>query len=208
MTTNTKESREAVREARLRGLERGERPELGAVWGTGERLVSRKGQMVTAFDLVAYSGTKGKPDLLYYYGSSEMRAFALGKWLDGLQKKAEYFAREKAKKKARDAEPNPAKVGDVLCCSWGYEQTNVDWFEVVETNGRTNVTIRKIAADRITTGWEQGTCLPLKGEFIGEPKRVRVNRNSSEYSVRIYDFASAYHKPQGANATEYWSAYA
>ena len=41
--------------------------------------------------------------------------------------------------------PNPFKVGDVFYDSWGYDQTNIDFYQVVETTART-VTLREIAS--------------------------------------------------------------
>lgn len=31
-----------------------------------------------------------------------------------------------------DTTPTPVKPGDIFRCSWGYDQTNVDWYQVVK----------------------------------------------------------------------------
>ena len=36
------------------------------------------------------------------------------------------------------------KVGDVLVSSWGYEQTNLDFYQVIALNGKSMVTVRKV----------------------------------------------------------------
>ena len=36
------------------------------------------------------------------------------------------------------------KVGDVLESSWGYEQTNIDLYQVIALNGKSMVTVRAI----------------------------------------------------------------
>lgn len=36
------------------------------------------------------------------------------------------------------------KVGDIFCMSWGYEQTNVNFFQVVALAGETSVRVREI----------------------------------------------------------------
>lgn len=43
--------------------------------------------------------------------------------------------------------PAPVKVGDIFYTSWGYDQTNVDWFQVVDVSatGKT-VTLVEIGA--------------------------------------------------------------
>ena len=46
--------------------------------------------------------------------------------------------REQSKEKYKEErqKPHTLKVGDVLYCSWGYDQTNVDYFKVSEVIGK------------------------------------------------------------------------
>lgn len=39
------------------------------------------------------------------------------------------------------------KVGDIFYCSWGYEQTNVDFFQVVALKGKTQVVIKEVSLE-------------------------------------------------------------
>ena len=39
------------------------------------------------------------------------------------------------------------RVGDILAASWGYEQTNVDLYQVVALKGRTMVSVRRCALE-------------------------------------------------------------
>lgn len=39
------------------------------------------------------------------------------------------------------------KVGDIFEMSWGYEQTNIDFFEVVALKGKTQVVIKEVALE-------------------------------------------------------------
>lgn len=43
------------------------------------------------------------------------------------------------------------RVGDIFEASWGYEQTNVDFFQVVELVGKTSVRVREVYPERIAT---------------------------------------------------------
>jgi hypothetical protein len=36
-------------------------------------------------------------------------------------------------KKTKEEFVNPYKVGDILVCSWGYDQTNIDFYQVIRT---------------------------------------------------------------------------
>lgn len=76
-----------------------------------------------------------------------------------------------AAKKERAAQRKAAKasdhysVGDILVNSWGYEQTNVDFYEVVRVMAK-SIELREIGS-RITgeTGYMSGTCQPIPGSF-------------------------------------------
>jgi len=79
------------------------------------------------------------------------------------------------------------KVGDILNTSWGYDQTNVEFYEVVAVSG-VMVTLHQIAADTTETGFMSGTTFPYPGTFIGEPFRRRA---SASNSVKIHRSANA-----------------
>jgi hypothetical protein len=89
------------------------------------------------------------------------------------------------------------EVGSILCGSWGYEQTNVEFFEVIalSASGKT-CTIQEIKHDEKQTGWASGQCLPLPGEYVGQPLKNRLIVNDSvrcEFcSLRIWDGREQY----------------
>ncbi len=70
---------------------------------------------------------------------------------------------------------NPCKIGDLFYDSWGYEQTNVNWYEVIELRGK-SVVVREICQAKKYTGHMAGKCVPLPGQFLdrAEPKRCLV----------------------------------
>lgn len=207
---NTKENRANWRELALKDYERHEDHDLGAVWGTKSVIRSRFGGVDTmVFALIAFSGTSAKPDLHYVYRSPEDREKAINNWLEGLRRRKAWKDERKAAKKVTSEAPNPAKVGDILVSSWGYDQTNIDWYEVVEVVGKNTVVIREIAATSQETAWCQGNCSPVKGRFVGEAKKVRVNKGASGgYSVKINSFAWAHYEARGEAASRHWTAYA
>lgn len=73
--------------------------------------------------------------------------------------------------------PHTLQVGDVLNTCWGYEQTNVEFFQVVAVSGAM-ATLREIAASYTETGFMSGQKTPHAGKFIGEPIRRRVNASN------------------------------
>jgi hypothetical protein len=68
--------------------------------------------------------------------------------------------------------PNPWKVGDLCHTSWGYDQTNVDAFQVIEVKSRTTIIVRPISGEVVDTGYLQGKFTPVKDRFSGQPITV------------------------------------
>ena len=105
------------------------------------------------------------------------------------------------------------KVGDYFYSSWGYEQTNVNWFQVVALAGQSSVRIREvnppvIAVDGIgpmsedcTYELDSSNILPpasrsswIKDQEKGDLKRLRsyAADGVSNPSVYMTSYADAY----------------
>jgi hypothetical protein len=80
------------------------------------------------------------------------------------------------------------KVGDIMVSSWGYEQTNVDFYQVTKTTLK-SVWVREISKLKGVEGDSSmaGKVMPIKDDFKGPEKRFLVN----EYGIRIESYASA-----------------
>jgi len=89
------------------------------------------------------------------------------------------------------------KLGDILKMSWGYDQTNVDFFEVTKLVGKTMIEIRKVANKIVRgAGEPQEFVVPVPGEYLtwdpefAKPLRKKPN---AEGRVKIYSWgAGAY----------------
>jgi len=77
-------------------------------------------------------------------------------------------ARER-KAQARALFQNPYRLGDILHHSWGYDQTNCDFYQVVEVK-KASVILRKIGAKTVpgSEGFMCESLMPEKGAFIIE----------------------------------------
>ncbi len=209
---DTKENRANWRELMLAKCEKHEDHDLGAVWGTKSVIRSSFNRVDTmVFELIAFSGTSAKPDLHFVYRSPEDREKAINNWLEGLRRRKAYKDERKAQKRKALDEPNPAKVGDILCSSWGYDQTNVDWYQVVEAKGKNTVVVRRIAANVTQTGWERGDCSPIKDSFLDRhpAQTCRVNKGANgSYNIKVRSFAWAHYCPEGEKSSHFWTSYA
>ena len=75
----------------------------------------------------------------WYYSFKDFEQFKK-KCLDTISNNNEIKQwKEERKKKAQ--QPHSLKVGDILYCSWGYDQTNVDFFKVSEVIGKRKIKI-------------------------------------------------------------------
>jgi len=82
------------------------------------------------------------------------------------------------------------EAGDIFYSSWGYEQTNIDFYQVTKVSD-SMVTLRMIAQDA-TEHDMRGTCTPRPGEFIGNPIRRKPRGNGAEALLKIKSYAYAY----------------
>lgn len=129
--------------------------------------------------MCVFYGKQSKPVARYSYANEAARAQRLENYFkhrqDWLTKKAEQRAE-------RNNKPRKTEVGAVYYTSWGYEQTNIDWYEVVELVGKTSARVRKIGAIDASQGGEPymtGKCVPDVGNYTrGEAKLVRVRGDS------------------------------
>ena len=83
------------------------------------------------------------------------------------------------------------KQGDILFSSWGWEQTNIDFYEVVKATEKT-VTIREIRGEHVYSGDMTGTSFPIIGDFKGPELRRKVISNGSSPFISINSYANAY----------------
>ena len=63
-------------------------------------------------------------------------------------------------------------VGDIYYSSWGYDQTNVDFYQVVALKGKHTAVIRQIANDYLGGCDMQGMVRPRRDVFEGEATRT------------------------------------
>lgn len=123
------------------------------------------------FYALAFRGTAGKPAFHYSFKTEAAREECVQRFLEKCGAAAEYKAQRAA---MRTAFVPSLQVGDVLVSRWGYDQTNVDFYEVVQASGKF-VTVREIAQEREYDSDMTGACVPVPGRYIGEPVRKKVS---------------------------------
>lgn len=125
------------------------------------------GQLV----LCLWTGKSTKP---YMYGRvrDEDHVTKLVAIAETKAAEAEALKAEKKAEKAKSVREERAKlrVGTLLCNSWGYDQTNIDFYEVVSRSASgATVKLRKVASETVKhTGDMSKNVKPLPGKFVGE----------------------------------------
>ena len=136
------------------------------------------------YRMVAFQGKAQKPALHYVYPNAERRAERMQSFFESVRITEQ---ERKRRREQRKAAPVGLEVGDVLSAMWGYEQTNVDYYQVTEVKGR-YVTLRPIAAQTEETGWLRGKSIPVPGKFTGEPFRKQAR--DGQVKLTSYSWAS------------------
>ncbi len=70
-------------------------------------------------------------------------------------------------KRKNEEELKNIKVGDVFCYSWGYEQTNVDFYQIIKRPSKSVAIVRAIGSETIKeTSWCSSEVKPVKDSFL------------------------------------------
>lgn len=158
------------------------------------------------------------PKKSIWYGFADQKE--LEEALNG--NKEENKQEKKAKTKAKEFDFN-VKVGDLFYSSWGYEQTNTTFFQVIELVGKKSVRVREvvpeIASESPTCGMAADRSYKLTNELLpakeystfikdqekGDLKRLKSyhkdSRNNPQFDVS--SFCDAY-KYGGEELYESW----
>ncbi|HRP30419.1 MAG TPA: hypothetical protein PKV73_00940 [Agriterribacter sp.] len=130
-----------------------------------------KGKPVARFSKLMSNGkNKGHYKQLegYYFGNEELRQAYVIRKIEEIKQQIKDKAERREKNKNAVTE-NPFKIGDILYQSWGYDQTNIDFFEVTDILPK-SVKIRKIGQNTVpgSNGFMCENVTPSHGCYIGE----------------------------------------
>lgn len=135
---------------------------------------------------IAWAGTGNKPVWHYRFPSRERLDQAVAKLIFDRKSRKEMM--DKRMQERREYK-HDLKVGDILYSSWGYDQTNISWYQVTAV-GEKSVKIREIDG-KIVAGGSEGSesVVASPGHFTG-PDMVKIVRPGN--SVRLTSYSSAY----------------
>jgi hypothetical protein len=133
----------------------------------GIEAVVYQSEMAGRFYAIGYRGTAGRPSFNYSFRTAEARAEHVLRFFASVGGMTKYSEERKAELAAKRAAGHGVQVGAVFYTSWGYDQTNVSFYEVIETT-RGTITVRPLRQETKDTGHMSGTCVAIPGAFAGE----------------------------------------
>jgi hypothetical protein len=141
--------------------------------------------------IMIFKGKQSKPAIYYTMPSIEKRKALLQKEIASSRASLAYKVERKEENAKALAGVQP-KVGDILYSSWGYDQTNVDWYQVTRVMPR-GIEIREISGKIVRENGSQDLVAGEANRFIGPPmKKIPRPSGPGKYAVKITSFASAY----------------
>lgn len=164
-------------------------------------------ELAGRIEAAGFAGRAMKPAWRYSFRSLRDAGVYAERWVAGVERKNAATAQRRAE---RTAYRHTLQVGDVLYTNWGYEQTNVDFYQVTARIGSTMVEVRKIAQESEQGENMSGLCTPVPGEFVGAAFSAKVGLGN-RIKIR-HSLASPAPYTELAGARIYrphrWSAYA
>jgi len=134
----------------------------------------------------AFKGRSKKPNLHCRYPNPEIRAANIERFLDKIRT-------EQAAKKKRTEQrfkQHNLSVGDILVSSWGWEQTNVDFYKVVKSVGKCTVEVVRVASEEaydetFNSLAMQGKKRPVVNTALSQPQRLRVDMSNGTAAITV-----------------------
>jgi len=112
-----------------------------------------------------FTGNKAKENWLFRFRTSEEFEEKARITVENMKNRKKWF---EDRRKERNSFRHVLKTGDILEASWGYDQTNVDFYEVIEVKGKM-VGLKEIGS-RVcqATGPMSANVTPVPGKYYGE----------------------------------------
>ncbi len=140
--------------------------------------------------LMVFLGNSSKPAKHFFYHSIEERDKSIK---ESIKMSYDRQLHKENVKENRKSFVHTLKVNDIMVCSWGYDQTNIDFYQVVGVKNK-RVTLREIGgkmSHRDGCSPMSGYTIPTPNDFIGEPFEKLVTVNNG-IKLSSYQWASVW----------------
>lgn len=138
---------------------------------------------------MCFVGKQNRPAWFYTFKTADLLFATINKTLEDRRGHAARMATERA----RRTKPHDVKVGNIFKASWGYDQTNVDFYAVTKVTGAHTIQLEQIGSittEQTTPGSYRVKPDPTArtGKFITK----RVTDWNGTPSIRVASYATAH----------------
>lgn len=151
-----------------------------------------------SWQVVAYRGSAGKASVNARFSNREKAEEWVGRFFTGVSQSKQLVS----ERRAESFKGHNFKVGEMVYNSWGYDQTNVDYYQVVKVS-QSFVWLHEIAGEAKETGFMCGQSKPIKDSFV-KGKQIERHKATGDY-IR-FKHGSGSKVKEGS--TQYYSYYA
>jgi hypothetical protein len=134
---------------------------------------------------IAFAGKQSKPLWHHRFRNEADRQRTIDQEVEGRRR---HQQRKQERTDERKNFQHGLMKGSILSSSWGYDQTNVDFYEVTEVVGK-SVLLRKIGSKEAPG---HSHVVPVPGHFVGPPIRKLPQGSAGHVYVKISGHNSAY----------------
>lgn len=135
-----------------------------------------------------FGGKRSKPDHHIVYRDAARRAEAVNNYINNLVEREADRTKRRAKTNAFE---HTLKVDDILYSSWGYDQTNIDFYQVTKLVGKKSVILSKISgAIDHHDGCQSNMVVASKDSFQDREQNM-LKRVQEGNCIRIESYAHA-----------------
>ena len=168
---------------------------LKVLQGVTKLRVRGESEKVERPNLKIWKPKAKKPYVNYYYPSLEIAEEQLNKYVENYKHELEEKEKYKQARKGTPEQLAKIKVGDVFHDSWGYDQTNVNYYQVISKKNR-HVEVREIGAKRVegSEGFMSCKVVPDKDNFLNDSpvlkKLIQFSGETPYLKIRSYGWCS------------------
>ena len=141
----------------------------------------------TKFFFLGFWGRSIKPTKHCYFTTSEQRQQYTDNFLANYKRTIERTVERRKQQTA----PHTLEVGDILYTSWGYDQTNVNFYQITEIVGSRTVKLREVRQSIDHTECYSDYVMPVKNEFMTGPRGEEMTKRVTNGYVKISSCQSA-----------------
>ena len=129
-------------------------------------------------------GRASKPQIYSTFSSEEQREEYIKRFLNN--KASDEEAKVKRREEQRLTKDHNFKVGDIFYTSWGYDQTNIDFYEVVKVRG-SRLDLRELRKETVGQSGTYDEVKPIPGDYASD-KIITISARADGTVTRMSSF--------------------